>query len=53
MYVFWPIQATIMVREPLCDLETPSWGKTPYLGLFYEYKVIGYLQYVIAIGDTC
>ena len=23
--VFWPMRATFLIGEPLCDLETPSW----------------------------
>ena len=25
--VFWPIQAAIVVREPLCDLKILSWAE--------------------------
>ena len=39
--VFWPVRAAIVVGEPLCGLEIPSWGLKSYSELFDKNRVVG------------
>ena len=41
-WIFLPIQAASVVREPLWDLENPSWALKNSLGSFHQNKVVDY-----------